>query len=51
MYIVVSSANARSFYLARRLIGGTEYVVIATFNSLATAKDIAAQLNKKGEQR
>lgn len=45
-YIVVTSQNGRSYYLAKQKIGGAgAYVTIATFLSEETAKKTAEILN------
>lgn len=45
-YIVVTSANGRSFYLAKSRIGG-DYTTIATFLQESAARETADLLNNK----
>lgn len=49
-YIVVTSPNGRSFYLAKEKIGGGAYTTIATFQSEETAKKTAALINASKEK-
>jgi len=49
-YIVVASANGRSFYLAKQKIGSAAYTTIATFMNEETAKKTAAVLNDKSNE-
>jgi hypothetical protein len=44
-YIVVASANGRSFHLAKQKIGSEAYTTIATFTNEDTAKKTAAVMN------
>lgn len=47
-YIVVTSQNSKSYYLAKERIGGG-YTTIATFTHESAAKDTAALLNNRFE--
>ena len=47
MYITVTSANGRSFYLAKQRIGVEGYTVVATFTSEASCQETAAVMNKQ----
>lgn len=47
MYITVTSANGRSYYLAKQRVGLKEYIVIATFTSESQCRETAAVMNKQ----
>ena len=49
-YIVVASANGRSFYLAKQRIGDEDYIIIATFTDEVNAKKTAAAMNEKSSE-
>jgi hypothetical protein len=49
-YIVVASANGRSFYLAKQRIGSEDYITIATFTDEVNAKKTAAAMNEKSSE-
>lgn len=51
MYITVTSANGRSYYLAKQRVGIKEYVVIATFTSESQCRETAAVMNKQFDLR
>lgn len=45
-YIVVTSPNGRSHYLAKQKIGGGSYTTVATFLNEQMARDTARVLNQ-----
>lgn len=47
MYITVTSANGRSYYLAKQRVGLEEYVVIATFTNEPQCRETASVMNKQ----
>lgn len=47
MYITVTSANGRSYYLAKQRIGQPDYIVVATFTSEPQCRETAAVMNKQ----
>lgn len=51
MYITVTSANGRSFYLAKERIGVEGYTVVATFTSEASCQETAKVMNLAFDQR
>jgi hypothetical protein len=51
MYITVTSANGRSYYLAKQRVGLEEYVVIATFTSEPQCRETADAMNKQFDLR